>query len=531
MSRSRARLALVLALALAAGGCARLFDHYDVGPTGLARTDERLRRLIAQPDEHGALAGVLDDGDALPSDPLLARMYAGVLAYHAGDYDRSATLLDSATLVIDERHTRSISRTALALVSTDRVMPYQAGASEHLLLHYYAALAWLRLGSAEDAAVEARRMALLLEREPPTDEARRRLHAAMRHASAAIFAAAGERADADVAWRNARLLLGDSTPDAQLPAPHPDSVDVYLFVDRGFVGHRAEQAISLWLPGDDVRRLRGRDEERSGLATLIAARVTAVADSTDDDGWQPLTVALTGDAQTAPPDTSAREVLHACPTDAAPDAAGSISADAGCASGTAAVQDAPPSADARERAGRASGTVRAPERGGHDGDHDADDDRGPYLLRIAWPVFRDVTPPAGSARIRSDSGSAHAPLVRASVSAAVAEDLRADRPLLLARTIARAAAKLAITRGIEDELREKDDGAADLFALVGSVTLAAIEQADTRSWTLLPGAVEIARVRVPAGERTVEVEAHGRTATVPVRAPGGSIRIEHVRLP
>ena len=47
---------------------------------------------------------------------------------------------------------------------------------------------------------------------------------------------------------------------------------------------------------------------------------------------------------------------------------------------------------------------------------------------------------------------------------------------LLARTIARAAAKLAITRGIEDELREKDDGAADLFALVGSVTLAATSQ-------------------------------------------------------
>lgn len=530
MTPSRARLTLVLALALVAGGCARLFDHYDVGPSGLARADERLRRLIADTAGHAALADVLDDDEVLPSDPLLARMYGGVLAYHAGEYSRSAALLDTATLVVDERMTRSVSRAALALVSTDKVMPYQAGASERLLLHYYAALAWLRLGSAEDAAVEARRMALLLEREPPTDDARRRLHAAMRHASAAIFAAAGERADADVAWRNARLLLGDSTQEAQLPAPHPDSVDVYVFVDRGFVGHRAEQAISLWLPRDDVRRLRGRDHERSGFATLIAARVAAVADSTHDDGWQTLDVALPADSPQAPPAMVATADATARPAaGCAADPPASIAVDAGCASGTA--TDPPAAAEARERPGRASGTARPPHRHGHDRDDDDDGDRGPYLLRIAWPVFRDLAPPAGTARVRSDSVSVHAPLVRASVSAAVAEDLRADRPLLLARTIVRAAAKLAITRGIEDELREKDDGAADLFALVGSVTLAATEQADTRSWTLLPGAVEITRVRVPAGERAVEVEAYGRTVSVPVRAPGGSIRIEHVRLP
>src|SRR5690606_33754658 len=178
----------------------------------------------------------------------------------------------------------------------------------------------------------------------------------------------------------------------------------------------------------------------------------------------------------------------------------------------------------------ASGPARRPHRHGHDRD-DADGDRGPYPLRPAWPVFRDLAPPAGTARVRSDSVSVHAPLVRASVSSAVAEDLRADRPLLVARTVARAAAKLAITRGIEDEIREKDDAAADLFAVLGNVAFAVTEQADTRSWTLLPGAVEIGRVRVPSGASTIEVQAAGRSMTVPVDAPGGSIRIEHVRLP
>lgn len=539
MTPGRARLALVLAVALLFSGCARLFDHYDVGPSGLARADERLRRLIADTTAADRLASVLDDRDALPSDPLLASMYAGIVAYHAGEYGRSAALLDSATLLIDERMTTSASRAALSIVSTDRVLRYQAGDSERLLLHYYAALAWLGLGSAEDAAVEARRMALLLEATAPEQEAERRLHAAMRHASAAIFAMAGEAADADVAWRNARALLGDSATDAKLPRPDPDSVDVYVFIDRGFVGHRAEQAISLWLPGDEVGRLRtGDDDSRAGIASIIAARIVQASDDPRNDGYQPLHVA----APTAPPVEMESVADGSCDSPCADSAAATpVVNDSGAAAGTAAVETtaavngAGMSADrAGARTGNAAGRVDAADRRSRRTRGDGDDRDGrdtPYLMRIAWPVFRELSPPLGRASVLTDSATRTSPLVHASVSSAVAEDLRRDRPMLVARTVARAAAKLAITRGIEDEIREKDDGAAELFAVLGSVAFAVTEQADTRSWTLLPGAVEIARVRVPAGEQSIRVEAAGRQVTVPVSAPGGSIRIHHVRLP
>jgi len=516
MSQGRARLALVLAAALVAGGCARLFDHYDVGPDGLARADARLRHLIADTAGTQALASLLDDRKAFPSDPLLAHMYGGVVAYHAGDYARSAALLDNATLLIDERQTKSASRAVLSIITTDRVMPYQAGASERLLLHYYAALAWLKLGSAEDAAVEARRMALLLEADAPDNDAERRLHATMRHASAAIFAMAGATADADVAWRNARTLLGDTVQDARLPRPDPDSVDVYLFIDRGFVGHRAEQAISLWLPGDEVGRLRSDDDdERAGLATMIASRIVEASDDPANDGYRPL--------QVVPPDVPARpDSVSAIDADTCDSPCTSAATTAVVVHDTGTGSDSVVSA-AASRPGRASGTRRRDDR---HRDRDV-----PYLMRIAWPVFRELSPPLGSVRVLTDSTTAHAPLARASVSSAVAEDLRADRAMLVARTVARAAAKLAITRGIEDEIREKDDGAADLFAVLGTVAFAITEQADTRSWTLLPGAVEIGRVRVPSGASTVEVQAAGRSVTVPVDAPGGSIRIEHLLLP
>lgn len=516
MTQRRAQLALVLAVALLVGGCARLFDHYDVGPTGLARADERLRRLLVDPSATRTLASLLDDRSALPSDPLLARMYGGIVAYHAGDFARSAAMLDSATLLIDDRMTTSVSRTALSIISTDKVLPYQASRSERLLLHYYAALAWLQLGSAEDAAVEARRMALLLEADRPENDAERRLHAAMRHASAAIFAMAGETADADVAWRNALALLGDSVKDERLPRPEPDSVDVFLFVDRGFVGHRAEQSISLWLRGEEVGRLRSDDDEaRAGVATMIAARIVEAADAPGNDGYRPLQVAAHEEDEHVVEDGS--DAGDGC--DSPCSAIAEDTATLGHDSGSATLVS-------ESRPGRASGTRRSDRRDRRDESRDM-----PYLMRIAWPVFRDVSPPLGSVRVLTDSATSHTPLVRASVSSAVAEDLRRDRAMLVARAVARAAAKLAITRGIEEEMREKDEGAADFFAMLGNAAFAVTEQADTRSWTLLPGTVEIARVRVPAGGATVRVEVSGREVTVPVDAPGGSIRIQHVRLP
>ncbi|MGH7445540.1 MAG: hypothetical protein ACREKM_11710, partial [Longimicrobiales bacterium] len=411
MSPRRAHVAFVLALALCAGGCARLFDHYDVGPNGLARADQRLRRLIATDADSAALAGALGNPDALPSDPLLARLYGGVLAYHAGAYARSAALLDSATLIIDERATRSASRTALSLISTDRVMPYQAGTTERLLLHYYAALAWLRLGSVEDAAVEARRLSLLLERTPPSDQAQHRLHAALRHVAAVLFALAGETSDANVAWRNALALVGDSSAGVRMPRPVDDSIDTYVVIERGFVGHRAEQAITLWLPGDEVGRLRGDDTSRFDMATLIAARIAAAAEH-DRDGFATLDV--------PPP-----------PRPHATTDAGRAFGHADCAT-NAPVHTGDDSAAVRAARARtgfavgcttdAAGQHADDDNGAHDdnGDHDDDDD-APYLMRIAWPVFRDFSPPLGTARVRVDS-AVYAPLVRASVSSAIAED-------------------------------------------------------------------------------------------------------------
>src|SRR5690606_4378815 len=84
---------------------------------------------------------------------------------------------------------------------------------------------------------------------------------------------AGERNDADVAYRNAFHLLGRGD---SVPAP-PDSLGtVVVVVEQGFVAHRVEQSIVASLHPVEVAWLTGGDsEERAVAAAEVAARIVA----------------------------------------------------------------------------------------------------------------------------------------------------------------------------------------------------------------------------------------------------------------
>src|SRR5690606_28353182 len=62
MTRPGRPAALLLALAL--GGCAGLFGAFDIAPSGLRTSDDRLRRLLASGGAAAALEKVAPEGDA-----------------------------------------------------------------------------------------------------------------------------------------------------------------------------------------------------------------------------------------------------------------------------------------------------------------------------------------------------------------------------------------------------------------------------------------------------------------------------------
>ena len=98
-------------VALATGtGCATLratVSGYVKERNGITRSQQRLRDALADADYVKALAWHEDDA-------LLQVMVRGIAAYYAGQFARSAAVLDTAALLADDRVIASLSKDALA---------------------------------------------------------------------------------------------------------------------------------------------------------------------------------------------------------------------------------------------------------------------------------------------------------------------------------------------------------------------------------------------------------------------------------
>ena len=82
---------------------------------------------------------------------------------------------------------------------------------------------------------------------------------------------------------------------------------------------------------------------------------------------------------------------------------------------------------------------------------------------------------------------------------------------ILAKTVARAAAKQAAIYGISRSSNHKDDQQTiETFLNLANILL--LERADTRSWQTLPGRIYMTRLFVPAGDYKVTLSACGEVA-------------------
>ena len=388
----RMTLGLVLASSAAgATGCATLratLHGYERGPDGIARVQQRLRDALVRGDFTTALGWREDDA-------LLRALTRATSAYYASQFQRAGALLDSAALLADDRITASLSRDALALVTSDNARPYQPRPTERLFIAYYGMLSYARLERWEDAAVEARRMvALIAQRDGDRDTDEQPLHAALEHLAGAVFERAGRVDEAQVAYRVAHRLLDDA-PE-RLSQLGRDQGEVLVVLERGFVAHRVTEQINVFFGDDD-------------------------SDSTRAD------------------------------------------------------------------------SVRFARREGHDDD-------GGYWLAVAFPALRRGARPLREAiRLSSDGSPADALRIATVLDDAMAVDERRDRVAMMTRAIARASAKYVITKTVKDKQGE----AAGKLANMGASLL---ERADVRSWHLLPQEVQLFRVAVSAGRRSLRVE-------------------------
>lgn len=440
-----ARLLSVALLALAAGGCAALFEGYETAPSGLSVQDDDLRKLLASSSYDSAWTFVHDD-EAAPEDELLRTMYRGIVAYYAGAFDTAIVALDRAEAIAQDRLTASGSALALSTVTNDRVLPYTPGGSERLLLHYYGILAGLSAGDRSAAAVEARRLSFILDQveekaaaEGDDDAARDRLHALLHYIAGVAFEAWGDFENADVSYRRAAVLDSTVAP----PLPSSDSGDVVVLIERGFVDHLAEENVFVMLSPGEVETLSGGEiGERIALGALITARVMAELALRDEPYRR------------------------------------------------------------RQYGDRHDGHHHRREVRIHSQDT-TDYDEEPYLLRVAWPTFRDDGRFHGDVVLAATDSMERAPDLRADVSSAIIADFSEEKAAMLARTVLRSVGRFALGEAAENKAEETSEGLGTLVGILANIGSAVVERADTRSWHLLPGDISVIRLRLPVGEQPI----------------------------
>ena len=265
----------VVVACISAVGCGPGVVAFDsrTGPDGSAAHVWEIRTALARGDD-GAAKRRVARKDAGGGDALLRELERGIVAYYAGDLETATTSFERAYWLDDARETRSLSSGVAALVTNDIALPYRPGDTERAMLHYFGAMAWTARGRPEEAAVEARRLSAHLAhltdvKRPLASD----LTATLHDFTAAVYAAAGDHNDADVALRlRDRTLKTDTVNADDADAPLcANCGELVLMVERGFVTHRAGRSLGVAIADGDIAAVSKLDNDASGLGAAMLA--------------------------------------------------------------------------------------------------------------------------------------------------------------------------------------------------------------------------------------------------------------------
>ena len=137
-----------------------------------------------------------------PDIPFLFEL--GLVAHYANHFQESNTAFDQAGDIAEDRYTKSVSKEAASLVTSDQMRPYSGTRYERLLSHYYRAINYVYLNQLEGALVECRRATALINYFKGENEKYNFFGAGfLAHLSGILFEATGEWNDAYISYKQA----------------------------------------------------------------------------------------------------------------------------------------------------------------------------------------------------------------------------------------------------------------------------------------------------------------------------------------
>jgi hypothetical protein len=277
--------AAVMLLCLVAGGCS---------------TYETRSILIRQAFEDSNYDSALERIDEIDqgTSELLFLYEKGLILHYRNQWEASNELFHRAELLLEELYTKSVSRELAALAITDNITKYRGESFEAILINYYKILNYLYLGDLDGALVECRRVNIKLQMLIDAGEVHFTDDPFVQYLTGMVYALGGERNDADVSLRAARMAyaelgaeigvgepellgcdamdaaaaLGDPVPRdsssvcANRPQPQEGEGTLNLFLESGFVAHKIEAKVVLPIFTTD------NTDDIDALAETVASR-------------------------------------------------------------------------------------------------------------------------------------------------------------------------------------------------------------------------------------------------------------------
>lgn len=148
---------------------------------------------------------------------------------------------------------------------------------------------------------------------------------------------------------------------------------------------------------------------------------------------------------------------------------------------------------------------------------------------VVYPELVPGRPGAGPDAISVDGASVPARAVDA-IAADVRREYEIAKPRIIAAALSRMIARAAASEGVRAAASDAG-GWASVAAILVEGTLVALDRPDTRSWTLLPARVDVARRTVAPGRHEVAVEVSGESRQYSVDVPEGGFAVVVVTVP
>lgn len=143
---------------------------------------------------------------------------------------------------------------------------------------------------------------------------------------------------------------------------------------------------------------------------------------------------------------------------------------------------------------------------------------------VVYPELRDSPSRLGRPFVRLDGNDVPVEGL-VDLNAIVHREYQDIKPKIIASALTRLASRAAVAEGVRVAGNQQSDVLGAVLAVAVEGAMVALDKPDTRSWTMMPGQVLVARVPVAPGTHTVEVEFDGapgvrRVATFNVAAGG-----------